>query len=509
MTSLNNHKNPSDKLIVIALLVFSFYIALARFQISQAEDFGIFLSVFGFLNKGYKLYAEVFELKDPLFLWSGSLLVRFLGPSAPYLLDLILIPLTAILGYIICINLSVNRFIALFGSVILTLTAAGNYYSTMRSTLFALTLVMLSMLCIQCNFYLVGGIIIAAVAGFKLPYLIFCVPFGLIVFSRGFQAIFHLIFGFTIGCGMIISMLLLRGEWGGYLSMVMENFHYKDVFMEVIGKAPGFTGHFQVIQEITGGNILFLIIIAAYSLYLAFDCYKNFGKGGDYLIFLSILPFLSLLFLSLSGMWAHHFQIMALFAWPVTVILLSYLYAIIICGDIGHSTLKFHGFIQIIAVLKISISLILLGFALRYSGLMFPERNLSNIIQSLNYSFYLAPEVIALDRAYKEHGGDKTFFRLGANDDSGFGFQIGDDWRLSCPRVWQYGQETRGTTDATLECLKSKPRYVVVSPSFNSIERAAGEYSYFKKSAQEELVDLFNCNSLGYWQSAMICIRKN
>lgn len=487
-------KKSNYPLIYLSIILIATYVGFSRLDFSQAEDMGIFLSVFGFISKGAPLYSGIFEIKDPLFLLSGGYLLKLFGPKAPYILDIMLFISCGMFSFKLAQKMNFSKLNSYLASIVLLLTLSGQFYNSMRSTLFAITLILLALLFATERKAMLSGIVIALVGGFKMPYLLICCTVlpGIFSEKNRNKLLAGLILGFLIGCLFIGGILIYRNELLPYISMVQENFRYAAIYQKVMGFKTGIPGHIEIIKNSTGFNVWILIFAAYYFLLLNF---KQLLHASKVLI---LLPLLIIVFLLLSSLWRHHFQIMGLFAWAIFLL--------------GFNIFEQYFNKDQPLNIKNQISLLPILFfmiiAIGASGLSFqlkPKMPLENII---NNNWSIAPEIYALDSAYIKYKRSQSFARLGANEDLGFGAFISDQWTLSCPRIGQYGHESKEVVNQMIECIKNKPNYVVVSPVFFDLNRYFGTHSSFRDEAIKILNANFICETIPNWGKGQICIRK-
>ena len=100
-------------IITLIGLIVSFFAT----SFSQNEDMGFFLSVSGFISKGYTLYVETLEIKDPLFLFSNAIAIKGLGIVGPFYLDFLISAAILPIAYMVGIELTksvTSSFVAAF-----------------------------------------------------------------------------------------------------------------------------------------------------------------------------------------------------------------------------------------------------------------------------------------------------------------------------------------------------------------------------------------------------------
>ena len=500
----------NEKSLCICIIFISFLFGISRIGLSQSEDYGVFLSIFGFVAKGVPLYSGVFEMKDPLFLLFGSLLFSVFGSKGPFLFEIILFPISGYLSYKFARDIYFSQFIALISSIIFVATLSGGFYGTGRSTIFATVLIIATLFTSRKNCFYTTGFLVAMIVGFKMPYILMSISIIIIVFKnnynkiQNFDILLKIIVGFSIGITTIFSLLLVRGELLPYFDMVIENFRYRNIYLEVIGHTKGLSGHLNTFITYTNFNYYIYVFLSLYSLFLSLF-FKNDVEIIS-LISITCLSLLVLVFLSLSAMWPHHFQILSVYVWAISLLAFNTLSCLF--SSVHKKLIIDSKFIQFFYGFIIFSLFLVLLISLNGSKTTFTFFNFNNILNIYTFKWNEAPEVKALDTAYNKNGGDKTFARLGANDDSGFGAFIAKDWHLSCPRAYQYGHESFETANKTILCVKTLPRYVIVSPFFYQLNRSAGTYNEFKKEINLILNDKFTCSPVNEWENARICIRK-
>jgi putative flippase GtrA len=491
--------------VIIFLMIFSLYVGLTRFEYSQGEDMGIWLSVFGFVAKGVPLYSGVFDNKDPLFLLSGAYLVNQFGAEAPFLLDVLLFIVVAPVAYRASCAFGFDRFTSFAGAVILVLTLSGGFYSGLRSTLFAAVLIILALFAATRGYAVIAGIIVAVVGGFKMPYLMLCLPIIPLIYEQGksYKAISRVVLGFIIGGSSIIILLIVRGEFNSYLSLIRENFFYQSDYMKALGRTEGIKGNLETIASM-GINIQSFIIVIVIAV-----CTNLLNPSGVSRLNILALGFMSglvLVYLAMSGMWPHHFQVLALYIWPLSILLIGFLQTYLHPNPFLWTQRSIAG--RLLRAIAFSLSVFALFVGLNGSRVFFTNKSKVPLTEVFHHKWQIAPEIAALNTAYTINGGEKTFARLGANDDSGFGMFIENKWDLSCARFWQDGHEPMEIMKNTLRCFETKPNYVIASPVFFSLQRYAGSFNKFRDDMLLILKQNFDCASVQDWDHAMVCVRR-
>lgn len=492
-------KKNNLKINICALLIISVYISIYRFQYSQNEDMGIFLSIAGFVSKGMKLYVDIFEFKDPLFIFSSAILIKYFGPKAPFILDLILIPAGVILSYLVAIKMEFSRVAAFFASIIFLMALTGDFYQTFRSTLFAIDLILFALyLCLSHKFFYCG-IVCALVGGFKLPYLLLLGSLLPLIWN-GFRGnIIRVMFGFFACYGLIFIFLAIRGELIAYFYSVVDNILYANNYLALIGSKPGIAGHLDAFKN-HGINISYLL--AGFIGALIFGL-QNIQKISFRAISqLLILQLLCLCFLVLTAMWMHHFHILSLYVWSASLLILG--------GLVG--SLSYQKYSKSILVIFVSILIATTSayFLAINTGLLGSLYERGSIQKILHHKWIVPNEVTHLEEAYRQFGKHKTFARIGVNNDNGFGAFISPDWLLSCARIQQGGSESNVVLQEFVDCVERKPNYVIISPDFYRIMLNDKNFNQFRALLIATLQSRYQCRlpldgKINDWN---VCVRK-
>ncbi len=491
--------NSQDKYFLGLITFFAILVSFAKIQYSQYEDMGIFLSEFALIAHGHLPYKEIFEIKDPLFLLEGGLVFKFFGLQGVYLQDTFLLSVSALLSYRISRKLQLIPLFAALGSIIFILTITGDYYQSLRSTLFALVLILVYInFFIEKNF-LAAGFVVGLIGGFKMPYL-FIAPalLPLLIFDRTNKKVINfskLAIGFIsslIFIGLIMFKLNIVND---YINMVYENFSYAKNYSEIVGQNTGIKGH--IINMVAYKSsfylpVLFLIITSILTII--------FLPKNKLVISLTLIliSFLTLMLCAFMTMWPHHLHVLTYLVWPLSISILLLLQNIIFV----KSRLNFK------QCSVYFISIILLIYTCVYSGTSLPTKFNQSIRTTFSPKWFLPPEVPLLNNLSAVSHFNKTFARLGPNDDMGLAAFLTRDWVLSCSRYSQVGFESDLVIKETLNCIEKNPNFLVVSEDFFALNRPVGNFNKFREDALAIVKKEFNCNLLPSRGRTLICSRK-
>jgi hypothetical protein len=495
-----------DKYFIYLLILFAFFFFFTRLEFSQSEDMGIFLSEFALISRHHLPYKDIYEIKDPLFLFTGGLLFKFVGKQSVYLLDALLSISSAILSYKISRKLQLTSISALFASIIFILTINGNYYQTLRTTFFAIVLILFFFYLVLDKKFIIAGITSVLIGGFKMPYL-FILPsiLPIIINDKKFflKSISKLFLGFILALLILLITFWHLNILNEYFYMIEDNFYYAKNWLRIANAElivkPGLQGHIQLMSRY-GFNFRLCVIIFFITAIIAFlvNKKKNFYK----ILFLILIIFLTLTLLSKMVMWPHHLHIAIFFLWPLTLIFF-------LCSKFFY---KKSLFLQILYFTYLFFSLLIIC---KQSGTVIDfleEKKLKKFEQNvkflINPQWYIPPEKIELDKMYDKYKYERTFARLGPNNEAGLAAFLNKNWRLVCPYYAQYGLETEfeGRADQIVNCIIEKPNYVLVD-GFATHERGK-KFSELKERIFLVLSTSFYCQSYKEDKTSLICIRK-
>ncbi len=488
------HEVVRRRLVELALLFIGLYVGFFTLIYSQNEDMGIFLSETSLIAKGQSVYSEIFEVKDPLFLWLGGLANHLLGLKGPYLLDVFFVILAPLVAYNFSKAIKLSTTWASIVAITFCGSLAGTYYQTLRTGSIALVLVVASLAFVFKRKWIISGICCVLVVGFKMAYapLLIGVFFFLIASPQRIKAVRSFSLGASATSSLIIAILWWRGELNGFIDMVKLNFHYREVFPTVVGFKPGVMGHVDVINA-NASSFGWLIVGL---LFLSAACFALVRKNRQEMI-ISVALLLTfggvVLFLLSSAMWVHHLQ-------PLSIVALS---TSALVGKINsiHEPNKSRP-------IGISVLAAFLFFmTLNTTGWKLPVKPSTPVAMWLAPRWNPPPEIEYLELNASEIVMKKTFARLGPNDDMGLAAFLPKDWHLSCRDYAHYGHETEKLVEDIVICLRTKPNYVLVSPGFLPMVRMSGTYEQLKTSATEVLSMYFKCVPIIQRPGAQFCTR--
>ena len=488
------------KIVVLVGLVVSFFTT----TFSQAEDMGFFLSVSGFVSQGYKLYAETFEIKDPLFLYSNAIAIKSLGIVGPFYLDFFITAAILPIAYLLAMELTKSTTSSFLAAFLFQLTATGQFGQSLRSQIMAILFILLSAYFGFKQKWVHAGIFASAVLFSKMPLLsvIGIILATLLILDRRVKSVLQITLGFSGFSGFVLIVLALRGELAAYFDMVKENFSYASSSQTIVGQPDGFIGHFQIWNgselRVTSFVISILLVV-----YLAVK--KRMMTSRFFILVISTNVGVGF-FLVNTAMWPHHLQIISLYVFTNSLFILSNVRlnspdtkSIRQASRIAKSPPS-------VSVSSLVVSTIVLSLLVSNSGASLklkPEMSLKNWLQP---TWAMPIEIDMLTRASQSFPRGGSFARLGMNDDMGFGAFVPSEWQFVCKRHAIIGSEPLDEIDIFLNCLRDVPDLILIAPFYENQSNRPGNYQHYFLESQKILSKNFNC--LEYTVGYKYCIRS-
>jgi hypothetical protein len=472
---------------------------------SQAEDMGIFLTVSAFVSKGYKLYSETFEIKDPMFFYINAIGIESFGVIGPYLFDFLITAAIAPIGFLIARKLTKSATHAFVASFVLELSVTGVFGQTLRTQVLAILMLLMSMYCALQNNWLLSGLFSAAVLFSKMPMfvVIATVLFALILRDRKLIHAYQCFIGFTIFVFSFLLLMIYRGEFYPYLDMVKENFGYGAGYQTIVGQSEGIVGHVSVWNGAESRATTFVVA----NLGILYYAYKNRILKSQLFTATFSMNIGVAVFLIATAMWPHHLQITSLYIFMSVLFLLDQI------DSRGPQVPKFNRNNHNqrkpnTAAVTVFLPIITIGLLISNSGGNFslkPETPLGNWV---NPQWATPSEIALLEVVAKSNASYHKFARLGSNDDSGFGAFLTTNWRMVCQRHAIAGAESIDTVAQFLSCLRSEPEVILISPAYSAQSQRQGSYQYYYKESQLILRELFDCQLDSTTPAFQYCLRR-
>ena len=499
-----------ERMITKYLFVIGALISVVTVSFTQAEDMGIFLTVSSLVSKGYKLYSEIFEIKDPVFFYTAAGMIKIFGIPGAFMIDLILITISPIISFFALRNLEFSREVSFASSILFTLALTGAYYQSFRTQILAI-LILLFIIVISGKKNFLVGIFLSIMIFTKLNFILFIPFIILIVYLKSktiFKDVKKISLGFISNSLILIGFMQARNEFIPYLKMVKTNFRYAENYQKIVGLPDGIIGHFELWNSNNKSMVYFIYSVLLNLIIWKKGYFRSLSKIQiSALISINVT---SVMFIALTNFWPHHLQFLSISA------LLNFAIIFQSAQDIKiratpqkilnnrKDLTTFRG--NTIGSTFLFILVILC--AVNFSGLTVPTGVKMNLNKWIVPNWTVPPEIISLNSIERGSGLKIKVARLGMNDDLGYGaFLDTTKYQFMCSRPAITGFETKGEITRFLSCVANNVDVLTIGPMFESVTRQYGNYTMFTREAKIMLSEKFECNSsdsTGY----RICLRK-
>ena len=464
---------------VLALLL-GLVLVLLRGEPFVRSDPGVFMSVAARLLEGDRLYAEVFDNKDPLFFYSyaGALWVG--GWRGPFLLDALWLGVAAVSMGLLLRELRAPRAVVVVGFFVYPLALTAEWYLVGMSMLGALAVaplvpwLWLRGWCAAAGAAVVGAMLLKLnlaplVAAPLVALLALRVPDT----SRARSALRAAL---GAGCAVLVAaaVLALRGELRGYLEAVAYNVHYADARTQSDGFLGPTLDHLRFLTDflylagrwqLPSGILLLAVFAAAGWVALA--------RGSTTERALVAVAAATLAGgLAIVALTAYGYEHLQLLAYPVTLVLGALIWRL--DAMLGRRW-------SLVAASGVAL------FAL-WTSLKVAE---GTEISSLWTSPPISPGAIALERARTRLLPDERrvgYMVFGSNSEGGHAAFIDGSFALECRYFQLYLFSVREQFDETLSCAERElPELVLVTLGFFDEYAGVPEWTAFVGRARRFL----------------------
>jgi hypothetical protein len=468
-----------------AVAVLSAWLAAGpRLVPSSAGDHGTFVSVAERLRAGDRLYADVWDNKDPLFYYLLAL-ARSVSEHGDLLLEAawLVVACTACHRLAHVIGLPGRQCVVVaWAAVPLLLT--GSAYTAGLTHLPAIALSLCVLAAGLDRRWVLAGTCLSLVVLLKLVL----VPLALLLLvlawwrDRRLAAALRVAVGVTLVLAPASAVMAARGELDGYLNMLLSNVDYAQGDGLVTSRWGSTVGHLLRVapEDGTGGTVT----TAAGILLVLLIVGIGSGEKDARLLHRAAATTLGLAVLTLAatGLWPGHAQVLYVPGVLVTLALAAHL-----ARHVGGTSLR--------ATAILVLAAFVIGGAPHPVAYVDSIRTVGRSMRSLE-----GPSEPA--RALLETATTGRYARLGSNDLEAHARGLGA-WQLACPRFHQYPFDPPTTFDDTVDCLH-RADAVIVSRSFVPLD-GHEHWNLFVQRARTELDRDFRCRATHFGE---LCTKK-
>ena len=437
---------------VVVSLAAGIFLAALRVEPQVWGDPGVWLSVGARLLEGDRLYADVFDNKDPLFFYSYAATLWLGGVRGPFALEIVWLGVATVGMALALRALRAGTLAALAGALVYPFALTAAWYDPGATMVPALALAPVALwLWLRGSPFAAGAVAVAA-ALFKLNLglvvvapLLALLALGEIGASRVRRAL-EAAAGATLALLVAAAALAIRGELGAYLDTIAYNVHYSDAGVN----GGGVSTHLDVVREL-------------------------FAQSGKWQLPAAWLALAVLLGVTVAGwiLWGETFRRVsavsvatlaaALVTLALTAIFVEHAQLLAYPAALGAATLVLaaKGLWKPIGALTAAVCV---GFAL-WSALK--HEDLSRLTIRTWTTAPLSTPGLALEetraRSYPD-ASQVAYAVLGRNSEDGHAAFIDESMDLRCRYFHQYPFYRQAQLDETIACVRREdPRLVLVT----------------------------------------------
>ncbi len=456
----------SPAVVAVATTGYASLLVFLRGRPSLDSDSGIFLSVAARLLHGDRLYSGVWDNKPPFFYYVDAVAVRLAGWRGPFLVDVFWLALATCSFWLLLRAVGASRLTAAVGYVVYPLFLTGTWYQAGYSELPALALAPLIPALWAGGAAMGAGAALGVAVLFRPDYtLIMLALLGTAMYldhARGRplrRAVVRLLVGFAATLALAVALVAARGELPGYVHAMVGNLGYPDRALKLgLGLPTGLRGHVDAIREILadGHYGLILILVSAVALGPVIVVLRRARSSRRSSFQAAIAGMLlaaavtTAVTLSLTAVWFHHLEPLALPASLLTVLVVGAL------ESVGSARFR---------IVAIPVVVVAALFGLGGRGDASPH-SIRTLSEWWHTPTSFAAEALNEARARAYPGRPSvTWAHVGSNDEQGSAAFLRPGLRLACPVFDQYLYSAN--LHQTFDCLQHRlPDLVLVTSSF-------------------------------------------
>jgi hypothetical protein len=439
--------------LVLAIAVLTTWVGIVpRIVPTRGDDRGIFVSVAARLLAGDTLYSGVYDNKDPLFFYFVAGQIT-LGPWAEVVAEALLIAIAAAAAYFMAVKLA-SRWTAVSTSFIaIPIILTGGFYYPGFTELPGIALVLVSITASACRRPVLAGLSIGLLVFLKFIF----VPIALVgagcflLAHRRFSDIAAIVLGASISAGVVVGVLVVRGELLPFIDIIRQNVAYSQG--SLIGSKKGLAALVEHISRVGASRVFGEVVPILVVMLPVVARLRKHERSRTELATAwacALTLFSSLAVLSITGLWDEHGQILYI---PAII-------AVLALAPLLDTAVKRARLMP------------MLGLVILMGGLMAGPLALTNYeaaIESFPKSYIALSEPSPETLRLLKIGKSGTYARFGQNDDLGHAIGLGD-WKLACPRFHQYFFYPEALLDEAFECASMVQTLIVarsLTPELN------------------------------------------
>lgn len=449
---------------------------------SDPADHGTFISVADRLRAGDRLYAEVWDNKDPLFYYLLAL-ARSITEYGDILPEVGWLALAAAAAASMArrVGLSHRRAV-LAGWVLTPIVLTGTTYVPGMTHLPGTAVALCVLALVLRDRWLAAGTLLGALAFLKLLAIPVALAGVLVVLlrRRSWMGAVRLSVSTAATMGAVVLVMALRGELAAYVDTQLGNVGYSQG--DLVNSRWGPVASHLLSAAPQDNRTAALTTVASLVVVVLLASLSHPRRDDAPIAAIAVATLVAALaVVAVTALWPHHVQLLYL---PGALAVVALLAAI---PDGWLSHLRAGAIVMLVAFL--------IGGATHPYWYLAATRALASHMASLQGT---SPEAQALT-AIAPAG---RYARLGSNDTNAHARGL-QSWDLACRRFHQYPFDPPNALDEVLTCLPTADA-VVVDASLR-IKPGQDEWNHFVTRAREVLAEGYTCTPATFGE---LCVRR-
>lgn len=465
-TRPNTKRRVGATVVVTVLVCLAWALTVSRAIPYRDGDRGVFASMAERIVAGDRLYVDVWDNKEPLFYLTLAL-GRLVSPYMDVVLELAWIAIGALAAYAIARSHGIPwRMAVLLGWAATPLILTGGAYSAGFTHLPGTALLLASYALLIRGRLMLTGALLPVIGAFKILALPLALAIlAVAVLGRRDARWSRYVIGASAATAVLAAILAVRGELGGFLTLVRTNMTYSQADLADAYRVPIWSHLEPVLQGSTVATIALITLILA----LTWRSSTGATRGLWWTTLATLVA--AAVVVAITGLWPHHAQLFFFSAVLAAVLLMSTV------PDLRGVSIS-----AVVALLAVTV--VLSGApSLRDSAdslLSAPTR-----WRDLDRTAMASEALLAVARP-----GD-SYARLGKNTDDSHAQGL-RDLRLVCYQFLQYPYDPPANLSRIPECLPSAD-FVLVDPTF-ALEEGRPIWNTLVTESEQRLALNFSCS---------------
>lgn len=448
-------------------------------------DYGIHVSVAERLIAGDRLYADVWDNKDPLY-YQSLALARWVTPVGGWFLDVAWLAVVGLASYSLARSQALSRrmsvLVGWFAAPIIVVSVA----DASAGVLPGAPLALVSLALVLRGRPALAGLMLSFVPFFKITVFPVALAAFAVALIRGRDRASSARAAMGFGAGVVATLTLLgaRGELGPYAESLVLNVVYSQE-----GQSSGLASLVAHLSPLTSQSVQVTVVTVILALTLV-RAGSHVGRqrptdaSSQTMWWMSLWALIAVFaVLAATGKWPGHAKLLVV---PAVL-------AIIVLAAAGPGRLRSPRLASTLAVAAVVV-------------LMSGMPSFRSFVTPLEYAratLNLQGAISSHARAIQSTGTPATYARVGQGDDPAHAIGLAD-WDLACPRFQQYWWESPAILQRTRDCLP-RAQVVLVTPDLYG-PVTSPDWEAFQDDVEAILADDYECRPV---DDVRICLRRD